>query len=193
MMRKSPTAVFEVWHNHRIFSQEAYKSLITNPVNHTTEYFWAESEHFVTDEILYLSENKIDEIGRKNECLLNFFTTQTKETFLPRMIPKFFKIIQNQEGFSLISLATNSVVHGYPLRKSSYTLYNFKQNVPIRVLINTRTWHTMSSRSATQYFEYDFIYNFRGVFTEYVSNDTAKSLSQTCKNIKTIDLRKILF
>jgi hypothetical protein len=189
---KKEIAVFKVWHNHHFYNKENYKNpeISKKP---SFDDFSGEGKNFFNKEenCLYISEQQEKQLS-KNKVILNFFTEKGILFSQKRSPALFFDIYEKEGNFFLKTLQTNSVMHGYPLRES-FELCPLLIDEPIRILINSKTWHSMSSRQESIYYEYDFVYEYIGMFENYEIKEEIYLVKQEVKNMKIIDLRKKLY
>ena len=191
-----PKPVISIWHNHQVFNKIDYKDTSISKKPLLEGSLAAKTLSFVENGNLFVNKRKAEQsdFHKQNPLLLEYFANEETENFFGKVffIPSFFNIFRDGDTFGLRLVTADPVFHGYPLRKG-YDLCPLPLQTPVRILINSKTWHTFSGRKATRYYECDYIYQFLGSFAEFQVNEQANLQTQNLKNIKTIDLRTALY
>jgi hypothetical protein len=189
-------AVISVWHNHQIFNKIDYKntSIPKKPVLNGN--FAGEVLSWVENGKLWVSKRKTEQsdFQKHNPLVIDYFAREETHDFFNKVLfaPSFFTVFRDGDTFWLRLVTADPVFHGYPLRKG-YDLCPLPLHAPVRILINSKTWHSFSGRRASQYYECDYVYQFLGTFPECYTNEQPQLQVQNLENIKTIDLRKKLY
>jgi hypothetical protein len=193
-----PKDVFKVLHHHRIFDKVAYRNP-TTPKKIDRESIWQyETTEFVKNNVFFVSQkySEREDFKKKNALFINHSLTTDSQAILNYKYDYFnnqlFIFIKKEGDLWLKLTHTDPIFMGYPIRKS-FDIAPMVLGKPIRVCINARAWHSWSARRATEYREWDFIFEYLGEFTHYQPNENPVWEEYKTKEIKLIDLRKELY
>lgn len=193
---RPPKPVIRVWHNHKVYTKTTYrnadipkKTMIEGRITGNVSSYIKDGELFVNQTIA-----KEAYFHKKSPFLLECIISEQKHHFFNDVFvrPRWFVFSKKDDIFWLRLVKSDPVFHGYPSREG-FELCPLLPQTPVRILINSKTWHSFSSRRATQYYECDYIYEYLGVFSEYQISTQASLQEQYLEGIKTINLRKELF
>ncbi|MCU0391493.1 MAG: hypothetical protein MUE81_10275 [Thermoflexibacter sp.] len=191
-----PKPVIRIWHHHRVFDKTDYHNATITKKPILEGHWVCEVSSFVEEDRLFISEKKLEnsDFYKKSPLLLEYVANEETRDFFEQVlyVPRWFIIFKNEGTLWLRLVKSDPIMHGYPARES-YELCPLLLHTPVRILINSKTWHSFSQRHATQYYECDFIYEYLGDFSTFEINTDTYFVKQELKDIKTIDLRKRLY
>ena len=167
---------------------------------------WAEkissSAGFLKDQTLYLPDTiaNAPDFQKSNLFILQDSILGNSQT-IPYHFPKnsiksyeYFHIKIKEEELWL-RLNYDELSLGEPQREN-FDICPLKVSEPRRILINGRTWHSLTGRRAATYHHFDYIFTYLGYFNEVkllpLNRIKSDKIIPT-KDISTVDLRKILY
>lgn len=191
MQFPQPKNVFRVWHHTKIYSKVNYRNpkIIKKPM--LTGKWETESTSYVANNQLFVSEKMVqgqDFLSNKDLFLRYAVAYQPVEA----EAFQWFWVTKKDDNLWLTLTQAGFIRMSYPLRPS-FDVAPLELKKPVRVALNCRTWHSVSSRRATTYYEVDFIYEYLGQFSSYQINEHTKTQSIDLETVKLINLRKALY
>lgn len=191
-----PKRIVQVFSRYSEYTKQEYR----HPASAAKKpYTWPDkvlqSAGYVADNHLFLAQSTtshIDFVG--SDVLLLKETTGVSLRLENTKKPvEMFKISRKEEDLWLSLNYLGELFMGYP-RRENFDIMPLTVAKPVRICINGRTWHSMTGRRDHTYHEWDFIFEYMGLFSEAivlpkVEHWTALDVAK----IKTIDLRKDLY